>query len=135
MKDIQKFITYFLAFWFSVTVIPEMLSNTNDFIDVSIAAFGFALLTMFVPFVLVFFKLPERNPSAKILVGGLLTLAYVFVLKPGITGLLYIPPKVSVGDTIDILKNYAIDLNEFGIIILIVIISVLLVSILDLKKK
>ncbi len=112
-----------------------MLSNTNSFVDVSIAAIGFAFLTLFVPFVLTFFKLPEKNPSAKIMVGCLMTLAYVFSLKPGITGLLYIPPKTSIGDTVEYLKNYAIELNEFGIIILIVVISVLLVTILDLKKK
>jgi len=135
MKTAETIIKYFLVYWFSLTSVPGLVQRTNDFINMSLASLGFAVLMLILPFVLDFFKLPKKNPSAIALVGGILTLIYTIILKAGIGGIIQFPQSAIFGDAKTITSLFKFELQEFGIILFVTVVSILLVILLDYKKK
>lgn len=131
MKEVKKIIQYFLSFWFVVTLVPGMVSTTNDPYTLALSSIGFATIMFLLPTIMTFFKLKEKNPVGFFLVGFIFTVIYIYILKPGVIGFLYIPPTAN----FEKLLPFIPDFTEFGIILFISVISVGLATILNLKTK
>lgn len=131
VKNIQKLLKYFLIFWFAMTIIPGMESNTNQMIDIIISSIGFSFILFSVPIIMTFFKLSKKNYLIKFLTAFVPISLFGYILKSGITGIIYYPKSLFVGKE----EIFATNLNEFGIILLISFTGVLLFLILDHKEK
>jgi hypothetical protein len=134
MDLVQKILKYILIFWFVLTSVPGMVSR-NQFTAFILMSFGFAVIMLLMPSVLGFFKLPEKNISANILIGSLLTMLFCYICKPGILSLIDFPPKSIFGQISSPTSLLRIELNEFGIIVYLALISVIIVAILNHKEK
>jgi hypothetical protein len=135
MPTIQLALIYALSYWFALTAVPGLVDRTSDFVYLVAAAIGFAILMFVVPYVLDFFKLPKKNLSANVLIGGILTLVYTYILKPGILGIISMPPSAVVGNVSDPTSFFRLELDEFGIILFITVVSVLIVNILEFDSR
>ena len=134
MKTVQKIIKYILAYWFSLTIVPGFINNTNSFTDIMLASGGFAAVILIVPIVISFFKLPKKNPTANFLVSAIMVSVYTFLIKPGALGLIYFPHDIVLGNG----KKeslFTFEVTEFGIIILIAMVSSFIVVILNQKTR
>lgn len=131
VKELQKFLGYFLAFWFGFTLVPGLLGSSNDPGTVSLAASGFAILMFVLPELVGFLKLPDHKVPVMFIFNFIFSALYIYILKPGIIGLLYLPKTAN-------LKSLSInmpDLNEFGIILFVSLVAVIIVTVLNLKVK
>lgn len=134
MLIIQEGFKSFLVYWFTLTLIPGIINDTNQPLDFAIASLGFVVIIYIIPLILGFLKFDPRNDSTYLLVGSIITTAYTFVLKPGLLGLLYFPQTTIIGDS-NPASTLRFELNEFGIIVVVGILSLLLNLFLEKKFK
>ena len=135
MSQIQNAVKSFLVYWFTLSVVPGLINDTNQFSDLALASFGFSIIFMILPGILAFFKFKKDHLSALVLIGGLLSIAYTFILKPGILGLIYFPQGAAFGQVSSQVSLLHFELDEFGIIIFVGILSIVLAIFLDRKFK
>lgn len=131
IKKLERGVFYFLAYWFSVTIIFIYGDYRINIIEILIAGVIFSIIQLFIPFMQGFFKISKKNKIAKYIFIFVLALCVNFLFKPGIFGIVYFPSEIQVGNQISSIDS----IGEFVIIVIISLIFVFLTFIFDLNKK
>lgn len=135
MAKVQEAFKYFLAYWFTLTAVPGVTNNTNQFFDFVIASIGFVVVMFLIPYILGFFKIDDGNLIIFLLLSSVITVLYTYILKPGLFGIIYFPGSAVIGMEQDPSSFLRFEVGEFGIIIFVGIVSLLIGTFLTQKFR